>query len=248
MDPQITGFFTDHYENNWYLASRADVLAAVIAPICRADPRCRLVDVGAGTGAILARLKNGGGGAAVGIEGEWGLARIGRASHNAAFLVADLARGIPLSNRSVDVVLALDVLEHLEDDRRMTHEVFRILRPSGHFIVSVPAFQALWSRHDELHHHKRRYSRRELRDVIRSTGFSCTRMTYFNSFLLPLVYVSRKLEPYTRPSSNDYEKASPLLARVLGAIFRLESRIIPRWNLPIGVSLLAIATRPERSA
>ena len=244
MDSQITSFFTDHYESNWYLASRAEVLAAVINPLCRTASRYRLVDAGAGTGSILARVKDGS--AAVGIEGDWNLARAGRTNHNVTFVVANLAQGIPLSSQSVDVVLALDVLEHLDDDRTVMDEVFRILRPSGRFIISVPAFQSLWSRHDELHHHKRRYSKQALLDIITSTGFGCTRMTYFNSLLFPLVYVSRKLEAFTRPSANDYEKASPLLARALGAIFQLESRIIPHWNFPIGVSLLAVATRPCR--
>lgn len=243
MDARIQEFFTDHYESNWYLASRAEVLAAVINPVCRTTSGCRVVDVGAGTGSILARVK--GGGPAFGIEGEWALARAGQANQTATFVVANLGHGIPLSNQSADVVLALDVLEHLDDDRTVMDEVFRILRPSGHFIISVPAFQGLWSRHDELHHHKRRYSKQRLFDIIASAGFRCTRMTYFNCLLLPLVYASRKLESFTRPSASDYEKAPPRLARALGAIFRFESRIVPRWNLPIGVSLLAVATRPD---
>jgi SAM-dependent methyltransferase len=241
MDAQINQFFTECYEGNWYLSSRAEVLAAAINHICSDEPLCRVVDIGAGTGAILSRVKVGA--APVGIEGDWGLARIGRTTYNMTFVVADLSRGVPLSNRSVDVVLALDVLEHLENDRSMMDDLFRVLRPSGRLVISVPAFQSLWSRHDELHHHKRRYSKRQLLNMITSTGFGCTRVTYFNSLLFPFVYACRKLEPFTRPSASDYEKLATW-AGALGAVFRLESRIIPYWNLPIGVSLLAVATKP----
>jgi len=239
VDSEINRLFTEQYESNWYLKSRAEVLAAIIRPLCGVG--CRLVDVGAGTGAILARVATK---VAIAIEGDLNLARVGRSGHRLPFLVADLSSGIPLSGQTADVVLSLDVFEHLVDDRAAMAEVFRILRPGGCLVVSVPAFQSLWSRHDDLHHHKRRYSKQALLDALAATGFACTRVTYFNSLLFPIVWASRKLEGITRPSANDYEKPHRLLARALGRIFRFEARIIPRWNLPVGVSLLAIATRP----
>lgn len=240
MDAEINQLFIDQYESNWYLHARAEVLAAIIRPLCLTG--CRLVDVGAGTGAILSRVTDA---ARVAIEGDLALARVGRMGHGLPFLVADLAGGIPLADHSADVVLSLDVFEHLVDDRGAMIEAFRILRPGGRLVVSVPAFQSLWSRHDELHHHKRRYSKELLLDTLAAAGFDCTRVTYFNTLLFPVVWLSRKLEAFTQPAANDYEKPPRLLARVMGAIFGFESRLVPRWNLPVGVSLLAIATRPS---
>lgn len=244
MDLEIREFFTEQYENNWYLASRADILSSIIRPLCGLRPACRLVDVGAGIGSVLAKV---GHEPAIAIEGDLPLARVGRSRHGLRFLVADLSAGIPLSDGCADVALALDVVEHLDDDRAALAEIFRILRPSGRLVVSVPAFQSLWSRHDELHHHKRRYSRQALLEVLAATGFSCSRVTYFNTFLFPLVYASRKLEsfaPGRGRGKTDYEKPPPWLAGALGGIFGLEARIIPYCNLPIGVSLLAIASKP----
>jgi SAM-dependent methyltransferase len=245
VDAEIREFFTEQYDRNWYLAARAAVLTTIIRPLCRARSACRLVDVGAGTGSILAQVGGDAGG--IGIEGDWQLARYGHARHRVRFLVADVAGAIPLSAATADVTLSLDVLEHLDDDRAALREMFRILRPGGTLVVTVPAFQSLWSRHDQLHHHKRRYSKLELLEVLAATGFACTRITYFNTLLFPLVYVSRKLESLgsgDRGRKTDYEKAPRALATLLGWIFALEARVIPRWDLPVGVSLLAIATRP----
>lgn len=248
MDDEINRFFTEKYEGNWYLESRADILAAVIGPLCSSDTRCRLLDFGAGTGAILARVT--GEHAKIGIEGSWLLARDGRARHGLDFVVADLTHGIPLASGSADVIVALDVIEHLEDEHSALAEMFRVLKPSGTVVISVPAFQSLWSRHDELHHHKRRYSKRHLRSVVTAAGFVCRRVTYFNSLLFPLVYASRKLERFSRApngGATDYEKPPRVVARILRRVFGFEAQILPHFDFPVGVSLLAIATTADPS-
>jgi SAM-dependent methyltransferase len=244
MDVGINRFFAEQYEANWYLASRADVLASIIAPLCAAGPQGRLVDFGAGVGSILARIH--GDVIRIGIEGEWELASVGRGRHGLDFVVADLARGIPLVSHSADVIVALDVIEHLDDDGAALAEIFRVLKPTGTLVVSVPAFQRLWSRHDELHHHKRRYSKQGLRDVVTASGFSCTRVTYFNCLLFPLVVASRMLERLSlspRDAATDYEKPPQWLAGLLRRVFGFEARLVPYLDLPVGVSLLAVATK-----
>lgn len=243
MDDAINRFFTEQYESNWYLGARAEVLATVIGPLC-AVPKCRVVDFGAGIGSILARIDRGA--ARLGIEGEWELARAGHERHGLDFVVADLAGSIPLASHSADVVVALDVIEHLDDDRGALAEIRRVLKPAGRLVVSVPAFQSLWSRHDELHHHKRRYSKRGLRELVTSSGFTCNRVTYFNSLLFPLVYASRMLERMSsgnRGGPTDYDKPPKLIAGLLRHVFGFEARLVPHVDFPIGVSLLAIATK-----
>lgn len=244
MDEEINRFFTEQYESNWYLGARADVLAAIIAPLCTVGPGLRVVDFGAGVGSILARID--GGAARIGIEGEWELARVGHVTHGLSFVVADLTGRIPLASQCADVVVALDVIEHLDDDHGALAEIHRVLKPAGRLVISVPAFQSLWSRHDELHHHKRRYSKHQLRELVASSGFSCARVTYFNSLLFPLVYASRMLERVSsgnRGGATDYEKPPRLVASLLRRVFGFEARLVPHVDFPIGVSLLAIATK-----
>lgn len=243
MDSQIVQFFENQYEENWYLTARRRVLTTVVDAL-RGSAPWRLVDVGGGTGSILAHLAERNGG--IVIEGDWQLARVGQARHRLPFVVADIGAAIPLRGGSADAVLSLDVLEHLDDDGAALAEIFRILKPGGTLIVAVPALQALWSRHDELHHHRRRYSKRTLLAALAATGFSCRRVTYYNSLLFPVVYAARRWERIrgVRPDApTDYEKAT-WLAGVLQRVFELEARILTQWNLPVGVSLLAVATRP----
>lgn len=244
MDHSIYQLFREQYEDNWYFAARADVLTAVIAPLCPAGRAFSIADVGGGTGSLLARVRQHG--RAVAIEGDLQLAQVGRQLYGIPFVQGDLSHGVPLNDDTLDIVLMLDVLEHVEDERALLSEVARVLRPHGRLVVSVPAFQALWSRHDELHHHKRRYSRRSLVDVLTAAGFACERVTYFNTLLFPLVYGSRSLERFSsrwRGSTTDYERGPRIMTAVLRWLFSLERRIIPRWNLPVGVSLLVLARR-----
>jgi hypothetical protein len=136
----------------------------------------------------------------------------------------------------------------VEDDGALAHEAARVLRPGGDLVVTVPAMPALWSRHDELHHHYRRYTRSALRRVLQQAGLSCVRLTYYNTLLFPAVVVSRVLERvsprWMRSSASDYERGFPGAAGLLRWTFSQERRLLPRWRLPFGVSLLALARPP----
>src|SRR5207248_816905 len=123
VDAEVLELFVKSYERNWYLSARARVLTALIRPLCREGDR--LVDVGAGTGAIVARLKADAW--VMGIETDRELARYGRGVNNIPFLVGDVRESIPLSSGSARVALSLDVLEHLDDDRTALREMHRIL-------------------------------------------------------------------------------------------------------------------------
>lgn len=245
MDPSISKLFQEQYEKNWYFSARSEVLTAFIRRFSRGGPTRRIADLGAGTGGILVKLASEA--FAIGLEENECLANEGHRRYGLSFVRANLVQGIPVREAVLDLALMLDVIEHVEDDLALLANVRRVLKPGAELVVSVPAFRALWSHHDELHHHKRRYSKAELCEVLTVAGFLCSRVTYFNSFLLPLVFLSRMLEKLSGSwarSASDYEKAPAIISRLLQWIFSQERHVITRWGFPVGVSLVALAKKP----
>jgi SAM-dependent methyltransferase len=143
------------------------------------------------------------------------------------------------------VVTMLDVLEHLEDDVAALREVARILRPGGIVLITVPAFSFLWSRHDELAHHYRRYRRFELCRRLREAGLEPQFVSYFNFFLFPAIALVRLATKALgiRKEGSDFAATPVLLNGVLGALFGAERFLLRFMPLPFGVSVLAVAKK-----
>jgi SAM-dependent methyltransferase len=160
---------------------------------------------------------------------------------------ADALR-LPLRSSAVDVVLAADLLEHLDDDGACLGEVCRVLRPGGHAVVLVPAFGWLWGPQDERSHHRRRYERAGLLEAVTRAGLTPQRATYLNALLLPPIALARLFLRWFRLPVRSENTITPHWAdRPLRAIFEAELSWLRRWDLPWGVSLLCIARRPNSS-
>ena len=152
-------------------------------------------------------------------------------------LRADATR-LPIDDAALDLVVAFDILEHIEDDELAVREVARILRPEGTFLVAVPADPRLWSAHDVAVDHVRRYTRETLSSVLHRGGFEVVDMTSWNVLLRPVVALRRK-----KASGSDLDDLHPVVNSGLRAIITAE-RYLPVKRLP-GVSLLVTA-RPRR--
>jgi SAM-dependent methyltransferase len=151
---------------------------------------------------------------------------------------------MPFADDSFDLAVSLDVIEHLEDDLGALRELRRTVAPGGALLVTVPAYQWLWSGHDEINHHHRRYTRRSLRSVAEQAGWKQARTTYFNSLLLPVAILLRVLERIntkTTESSLDLWVPPEPLNWVLERPLALEAAMIARGGrIPAGLSLLAV--------
>lgn len=154
------------------------------------------------------------------------------------------AECLPIGSCSFDAAIALDVLEHI-DDQAAARELHRVLRPGGVLIVTVPAFPFLWSFRDVSAGHKRRYRRAQLAATLRSAGFQMETSGYYQFFLFPLAILTR-LSGRSSSTTRDLEDAPPPPVNALfAAINRLEalaSRYVP-W--PWGSSIYAVARRSE---
>jgi ubiquinone/menaquinone biosynthesis C-methylase UbiE len=155
---------------------------------------------------------------------------------------------LPWVDASFDVATLLDVLEHTADDRVTLKELRRVVRPGGYLLVMVPAHRALWSNHDVVQHHYRRYSRRSLRAAADAAGWSVERMTPFYSLLLAPVAVVRIAERLRREPVEQHIPEAEIGPQWLYPMLELPLRAEASWlrrnrNLPIGLSLLALLRR-----
>jgi len=162
------------------------------------------------------------------------------------------AAKLPYDDGTFDLVTALDVVEHLDDDRPAFAEMRRVLRPGGRLLVTVPAHKFLWGDQDEVNQHKRRYVAAELREGLLASGFEILRLSYMNALLFPPIAAARllrRLEHRVRPKTphvSDFRYPAPSpLNFVLGHVFAAEGAILQRVDIPLGVSVMALAEKPK---
>ncbi len=227
-------------DRHWWYRGRRTVIEGVIDGL-RLPARARILDAGCGSGRNMLELARHGSVTGVELsETSVALARERRAGE----VVAGSVLEMPFPADSFDLAVSLDVIEHLEDDLAALRELRRTVAPGGSLLVTVPAYQWLWSGHDEINHHHRRYTRRSLQRVAEQAGWDQVRTTYFNSLLLPMAIVLRvldRLSTKTTESSLDLWIPPEPLNWLLERPLALESALIARgWRIPAGLSLLAV--------
>lgn len=151
---------------------------------------------------------------------------------------------IPFNKESFDLITALDVLEHV-DDIKALKEISRALKKSGILIATVPAFPSLWSRWDEVLHHKRRYTKKTLERVLQKSGFKTTKISYVHSFLFIPSLIIRKIKEvlYKDYYPSDFKLSNKTLNNLLGNIAKLERLFIKNVDIPFGTSLIVVARK-----
>lgn len=162
--------------------------------------------------------------------------------------VGEVAQGtldeIPFPDDTFDLAVSLDVLEHLDDDRRALRELRRTVKPGGTLLVTVPAYPWLWSEHDVVNHHRRRYTRKTLEAAAGDAGWHTVSTTHFNGLLLPAAALHRglaRLRNSNGRASSDLERTPERLNTLLERPLKLEARLIARGRrIPVGLSLLAV--------
>jgi SAM-dependent methyltransferase len=224
-------------ERHWWYRGRRNVLDAVLAGL-DLPPGARILDAGCGSGRTLDELARRG--SASGIEmNPLGVVAARDRGHEVA--EAPVER-IPHPDASFDLVTCLDVIEHTDDDVASLRELHRVTRAGGRLVVTVPAHPRLWSRHDELNGHRRRYTRPTLRAAAREAGWLLERETGFNVAYLPpaaVVRIARRRKH--EDSASELQLTPPRLDSALAAPLRAEAALIRRgYNLPPGLSLLAV--------
>jgi SAM-dependent methyltransferase len=241
-------FYTEYAElqdRHWWFVGRRRLIGAVLdaeLPVAGPNGR-RILDVGCGTGTMLGELRRFGD--VHGVDTESAAVEF---CHSQGETEVELAAGgeVPHPDDSFDLVTLLDVIEHVDDDQVLLEEAKRVTAPGGSVFVTVPAYGWMWGAQDEIAHHKRRYTRPQLRDSLARAGFRVERASYFNTLLFPPIAAIRLVrralpEPAELRSDFHYNEPGRLNA-ALTRVFARESAIVSKRDLPFGVSILALAT------
>jgi SAM-dependent methyltransferase len=231
----------------WYVGMRmisAALLEGRVGDKLEYDSRLEILDAGCGTGAGLQWLARYGRATGVDLSGEAlafcrdrGLSRLARAS----------IEHLPFPDERFDLVTSFDVLYHqwVANDDRALRECRRVLRPGGWLLLRVPALGWLAGGHDVALQTRHRYARGELVARLDAAGFAVERASYANCLLLPLVAGRRLVERWTRDASSDLDGVPGWLNSALARVLGLEARLLQQGSLPLGVSLVALARRPD---
>jgi SAM-dependent methyltransferase len=241
MDRAVFDRMAEQDQLHWWYVARRRILSDLIRREVPLPPGARVLEIGAGTGHNFEMLQGFGRLDAVEIDDEartLSEQRLGRP------LSAAPLPGLPgIEDGAYHLIALLDVLEHVDEDRASLASIAAKLAPGGRIVLTVPAYQWMWSAHDEIHHHKRRYSKRGLRSVIEQAGLKADLLSHFNSLLFPVAAAARIAGKATRKQASDDKMPPGPVNRLLTGIFGLERHLVGRIPLPAGVSMVAILSQ-----
>ncbi len=245
MEAELYRQMRDLEDRHWWFMGRRVIVASLLRRSGLAK-NARMLDLGCGTGGNLAMLSEFG--QVVGAELDEHAAQLASDRGLAPIVRGKLPHGLPLDAGVFQCVTLLDVLEHIEDDRATLEAVHRVLAPAGQLLITVPAFPFLWGEHDVAHHHQRRYRAKGLRQLLEATGYEITRLSYYNTWLFPVVAAVRLLRrcfPGGEASGNAGAELSmpPAAVNTLLATLFASERYLLRAGLPFGVSLVVLAKK-----
>ena len=227
-------------QKHWWYRARRDILADLIRREVPTAGNARILEIGCGTGHNLAMLGRFGQIDAIELDDESrALAeeRLGR-----SIMSARLPELEGIADRHYDFIAALDVIEHIDDDFGAIAAIAAKLKPGGKFMMTVPAHRWMWSAHDVVNHHKRRYSKSGLKRLIEGSPLKLEKVGYFNSLLFPLAVADRVSSKLRGKDEAEVKLPAAWLNKSLEAVFRAERHLVGRLPLPPGLSLFALAS------
>ncbi len=232
-------------QSHWWFVGRRNLVLDQIDQFYKNRQDLNILDVGCGTGLNMQYLAKYG--TATGVDLSPVALKFCQERGHHRLVMAPMEH-LPFADNSFDLITALDIVEHLDDDLAGLKEIQRVLKPGGRAVILVPAYMFLWSLQDEVSSHKRRYVAQELHKVAESSGLVAERLTYANTLLFPVIYSGRMalkvLRRYNTSIQNENGLHPGWSNEILKTIFKAEAPLLRRFNAPFGVSILLIARKP----
>ncbi len=229
--------------DHWWYVGRRKLFARLIEAlgIARDQP---VLDIGTSSGTNLRLLRDLGYSEVTGLDFSDEAIRFCAEKGLGTVLRGDITQ-MPFGDQTFSLVLATDIIEHVDDDLRALTEVARVLRPGCNALITVPAFPSLWGFQDDVSLHKRRYRMGPLLERIRAAGLQPGQRFHFNYLLFGPIWSARQvLKVWRHAYRSESEMNSPVINRLLSAIFNLDVLLAPRLAPPFGVSILVVAQKP----
>jgi len=246
MDKNYESIYHDEEERNWWFVGRRAAVKDLIDKY-HIPKDARIIDIGCAGGALLVELK------------EMGYQNVYALDYSAEAIELCKKRGIEhayqmdghepqFPENTFDLIIASDSLEHLEDDNKALKNWYKILKPGGKVFIYVPAYEFLWSEHDEVNFHYRRYTRSNLSAKVNAVGFKMLKAGYWNNLILLPTMAVRLLSRLKRKREKEEMKSDLLhvsdpVNKVLAGWLKLENGLNKALHLPFGVSTYVIVSK-----
>ena len=245
MEEELFEQMHRHAQKHWWFRGRQKIVLSLLNRFYTRPENARVLDLGCGTGVNLPALAQ---------YGEvWGADPSDKAL---AFCRSSMPKDftgrldeiwlpdkVPYDDNSFNLIVMMDVLEHVEHDRESLIRIGRLLRPGGELVLTVPALQWMWTQHDVEHHHFRRYHKAPLRALLTETGYEVQFISYINTLLFPAMAAARLLFKSKQARATDLEGGTRAPAQILGAIFGSERHLLKIMRFPVGGSLAAVVRK-----
>lgn len=235
MGKRIKNGFPYLEENYWWYVGRRD---AILGLVKEEKKTSKILEIGCGDGNLIKCLEN------IGFKQVWGIdndeeavRRCKKRGIKNVFVMDGAKTGF--MEGEFDILIASDILEHIKDDNKALKEWNRILKDSGKLIIFVPAFNFLFSGHDKISRHYRRYSKFELVRKLKSLGFNVEKSSYWNFLLFFPAFLVRT----TQRKKHQFYRLNSTLNRLLTLLLKIENNLLKILDFPIGVSVFAVARK-----
>jgi 2-polyprenyl-3-methyl-5-hydroxy-6-metoxy-1,4-benzoquinol methylase len=242
MNINMYRMFFEVQKKHWWFVTKKEIVLDTIDRYLHKHAGTKVLDIGCGSGLMLNALENIG--QTFGMDMSDNAINFSKEIFNGKVEKGFLPNQIPYAENYFNLITALDVIEHVDEDVDSLKAILAHLAADGKAVITVPAYMFLWSKFDEMNEHKRRYTLTELNTKLVQAGFTVEKISYYNTLLFPAVFVVRMLNNLLkRDGSSDVDLPNAPLNFVLKKIFGIEKYLLKFVNLPFGVSILAVVKK-----